>query len=66
MDKRVLIPDSVLAVLIDAASKWGEELDQYIIPSAEETSAEDAEDYRTESVLIEWAVTHARTADKEN
>ena len=66
MDKRKLIPASVLAVLIDAANKWGTELEEYIIPNAEETSAEDAEGYRAESVLIEWAVTHARDADKEN
>lgn len=66
MSKRVLVPANVMAVLIDAASKWGTELDEYIIPSAEETSAEDAEGYRAESVLIDWAVTHARDTDKEN
>lgn len=66
MDKRVLIPAGVLAVLVDAATKWAEELDEYIIPSAEETSAEDAEGYHAESAVIEWAVAHTRTADKEN
>lgn len=66
MDKRVLIPDSVLAVLIDAASKWDDELNGYIIPSAEETSDEDAEAYRAESALIHRAVGRARAADKEN
>ena len=66
MSKTVTIPADALAVLINAAISWRDELDEYIIPSAEETSAEDAEAYHAESASIHRAVGLARDADKEN
>lgn len=66
MSKTVTIPADALAVLINAAISWRDELDEYIIPNAEEASAEDAEAYHAESALIHQAVGLARDAGKEN
>ncbi len=48
--------DGALATLIDAARKWSTELDEYIIPSAQETSEEDAASYRAQRDEIDRAI----------
>lgn len=63
--KAVTIPADTLTVLIDAAANWCDELDEYIIPNAEETSAEDAFAYHTESAATHLAVGLARAAARE-
>lgn len=63
--KTVTIPADTLTVLINAAVSWHDELDEYIIPNAEETSEEDAFAYHTESATIHLAVGLARAAIRE-
>lgn len=63
--KTVTIPADTLTVLINAAVSWRDELDEYIIPNAEETSAEDAFAYHAESAAIHLAVGLARAAARE-
>lgn len=50
--------DDALATLIDAARKWSTELDEYI-PSAQETSEEDAASYRAQKERIDRAIKFA-------
>lgn len=63
--KTVTIPADTLTVLIDAAASWRDELDEYIIPNAEETSTEDALACHAESATIHLAVGLARAAARE-
>lgn len=63
--KTVTIPGDTLTVLINAAASWRDELDEYIIPNAEETSMEDAFAYHAESATIHLAVSLARAAARE-
>lgn len=64
-NKTVTIPADTLTVLINAAVSWHDELDEYIIPNAEETSMEDASACHAESAAIHLAVGLARAAARE-
>lgn len=60
-----LVPSAVLDVLVNAATSWRDELDEYIIPSAWETSAEEAEACTAESAAIGQAIIAARNTETE-
>lgn len=47
-----------LNTLIDAAGKWRDELHAYVIPSASESSAQDAASYTAQADRIELALAH--------
>lgn len=49
-----------LQTLVDAAGKWSTELNDYIIPSAEESSAEDAASYTAQMEQIDNALSRVR------
>lgn len=49
-----------LQTLVDAADKWSTELDDYVIPSATESSAEDAASYTAQMEQIDDALARAR------
>lgn len=55
-DQDVVVPASAVGALLDAARKWSAELDDYVIPSAGETSDEDARAYYAELARLDHAI----------
>lgn len=58
----VSIQADTLRKLVDAARKWSTELDDYVIPSAQETSDEDAVSSRAQEAEIDRAIEIAEQA----
>lgn len=54
------ISNEDLQTLVDAADKWSTELDDYVIPFAEESDAADAAEYRAEMAQIDEALARTR------
>lgn len=58
----IALPESVVFDLVQAADKWLDELLEYIIPSAYESSDQDGDNYQAEADELQEAVNAARRA----